>query len=284
EGTAPDGPGWRVRVVPNLFPAFVPDPPRSGPAAFEDALLRRLPAAGRHEVVIASPRHALGLAELSEAEALRYFRAVRLRVRAHYDAGARYALMITNRGKAAGASLEHVHGQIAAMPILPGRVDEEMRAAAAHAARTGGDLYGEYLDRELSEGVRVVAENARAAAIVPFAARYWGETWILPKEPSSEFAQADDGLRDAAASLLWRVLRAFDARWARPPYNFFLHDGSPRAIESKGYRWHFELFPVFTTAMSFEAGTGSHINLILPEAAAAELRDAVGALDEERSE
>ena len=40
-----DGPGWRVRVVPNLYPAFE-----------------------RQEVVVHTPRHARSLAELGDGE------------------------------------------------------------------------------------------------------------------------------------------------------------------------------------------------------------------------
>ena len=63
-GRPADSPGWRIRVVPNKFPAF-------GPWSDEgdrDGLFARRAAVGRQEVVIHSPRHVRTLADLSMRE------------------------------------------------------------------------------------------------------------------------------------------------------------------------------------------------------------------------
>ncbi|MCA9774109.1 MAG: DUF4921 family protein [Myxococcales bacterium] len=276
-GTAPDTPGWRARVVPNLYPAFTP---RSDLVTREEGLLQVHHARGEHEVVIATPRHVLGLADLAEDEVRDYFRVVQARIRHHHREGAPYVLLMTNRGRAAGASLEHVHGQIAAMPMVPTRVAEEIEAAVRHAAGGNDDIFGRLLDTEREEGARIVAENDLVTAFVPFAARFAAEVWFVPRVPGGHFARADDALRDATASLLRRVLHAFDLVWDRPAYNFFLHDGAPGVPGTKHFRWHIELFGVFGAAMSFEAGTGCFINLTLPEQTAAALREAAAKLDE----
>ena len=66
-GSAPNRPGWRVRVVPNKYPALVPDvapgsfrvesATASSSGGSEHALFRARPALGVHEVIIESPRH-----------------------------------------------------------------------------------------------------------------------------------------------------------------------------------------------------------------------------------
>src|SRR5713226_2580903 len=61
-GTEPNSPGWELRVVPNLFPAF-------GPAAGDanvrtEGLYTSQNGLGVHEVIISSPSHRDDLADL----------------------------------------------------------------------------------------------------------------------------------------------------------------------------------------------------------------------------
>src|SRR3954451_13083505 len=59
-GSAPDSPGWTVRVVPNLYPALDPESTEPPPFAKKD-LFSATPARGRHEVVINAPYQAPSL-------------------------------------------------------------------------------------------------------------------------------------------------------------------------------------------------------------------------------
>src|SRR3954470_8620854 len=63
-GSAPDTPGWTVRVVPNLYPALDPDSEAPAPFAKKD-LFSATPARGRHEVVINAPDPVPSLADLA---------------------------------------------------------------------------------------------------------------------------------------------------------------------------------------------------------------------------
>jgi UDPglucose--hexose-1-phosphate uridylyltransferase len=85
----PDGDGWRVRVVPNLYPALE-----------------------RQEVVVHSPRHVRSLAELEPAELGPVAEAWRDRARAARAEGFPYVHALVNEGKPAGASLAHSHSQL----------------------------------------------------------------------------------------------------------------------------------------------------------------------------
>lgn len=90
-----DTPGWRVRVVPNLYPAF-------------DA----------QEVVIHSPRHVRSIAELDDKALADVAEAWRLRARAARRAGL-VCFALLNEGKVAGASLPHSHSQLLWLPGGP---------------------------------------------------------------------------------------------------------------------------------------------------------------------
>src|SRR5438105_6977355 len=62
-GTRPNGPGWRIRVVPNKFPALKIEGNLNKRG---DGIYDKMAGIGAHEVIIESPRHAVSMATLSE--------------------------------------------------------------------------------------------------------------------------------------------------------------------------------------------------------------------------
>ena len=118
---------WLVRVVPNKFPAVTSMTPTPAelPRRRRDATA--LPGFGRHEVIIESPRHVASLSELTDAEAEAAFAAYRDRLRQlKAERQYRYVQIFKNVGPAAGASLEHVHSQLVALPDVPEVVEQEL--------------------------------------------------------------------------------------------------------------------------------------------------------------
>jgi len=123
-GGATNTPGWNVRVVPNKFPALgiEGDLDRSGEGLFD-----RMNGVGAHEVIIETPDHNMTLARLDDKRILDVFFAFRDRMLdLKNDKRFRYILIFKNHGDAAGASLEHTHSQLIALPIVPKRVREEV--------------------------------------------------------------------------------------------------------------------------------------------------------------
>src|SRR5439155_3336800 len=115
EGGRPDGPGWTVRVVPNLYPALgedgsgAPSDPLAAGRGEPDLFVVR-PAAGAHEVIVNAAQPVSSLAELEPEEVERAMEVWRERMQAH--AGAAYLHLIVNEGREAGASLPHTHAQL----------------------------------------------------------------------------------------------------------------------------------------------------------------------------
>jgi UDPglucose--hexose-1-phosphate uridylyltransferase len=105
EGSAPDTPGWKLRVVPNLYPALE-----------------------RQEVVIHAPRHVESLAELTPEELRRIAEAWSLRAAAARDEGFLYLHASVTEGAAAGASRPHSHSQLAWLREPPPAVVAETGA------------------------------------------------------------------------------------------------------------------------------------------------------------
>jgi len=129
---ARDEPGWRVRVVANKFPVLGIEGElnRQG-----DGMYDKMNGIGAHEVIIETPQHAMTLGEMPEHQIEEVLWAFKDRVNdLKRDRRFRYIILFKNHGEAAGASLEHPHCQLIALPVIPKRVKEEVDVSKLHAA------------------------------------------------------------------------------------------------------------------------------------------------------
>jgi UDPglucose--hexose-1-phosphate uridylyltransferase len=269
-GGARNGPGWHVRVVPNKFPALQVEGTldREGEGLFD-----RMNGIGAHEVIIETPDHARTLATMSEPEIERVLWAYRERiVDLKRDIRFRYILVFKNHGAAAGASLEHAHSQLIALPIVPDFVREELDGARQHYAAKERCVFCDIIRQEIVSGRRVVHENADLVALAPYAPRFSFETWLLPKSHGGRFEEASRQQYESLARMIKWVLAAMNRALETPAYNLIIHN-APFAEEAREYyHWHVELIPKLTRMAGFEWGTGFYINPTSPEEAAHVLR------------
>lgn len=270
-GTAPNGPGWRLRVVPNRYPAveqLAGMPERSG-------LFTSAPAIGRHEVVIACPEHVERASELPRGAYRGLLRAYRERIAAHAgDPALAYTLAFKNVGAAAGASLAHAHSQLVATPFVPPLVREELDAAAAHHARTGRCVFCDLVAAE-RVGPRRVCESGGFLAVAAFAPRFAYEVWVLPTAHAARYEATDDATLGELAGVLRRVIAAMDAVLGPVAFNWALHTAPLRSADLSHYHWHLEVLPRTARPAGFEWGGGCHVTAVAPEQAAADLRAVV---------
>ena len=271
-GGAANSPGWDVRVVPNKFPALQVEGnlDREGEGLFE-----RMNGIGAHEVVIETPDHDRTLATMSELEIERVLWAFRERVLdLRQDRRFRYVLIFKNHGAPAGATLEHSHSQLIALPIVPDFVREEVEGARRHFAAKERCVFCDIIRQEVASGRRVIHENADVIALSPYAPRFPFETWLLPRSHGARFEEAPRQQYESLARMLKSVLLRMDRALESPPYNLVIHS-SPFSEETGSfYHWHVELMPKLTRTAGFEWGTGFYINPTSPEEAAQVLRAA----------
>jgi UDPglucose--hexose-1-phosphate uridylyltransferase len=262
--------GWRIRVVPNAFPALrrVNEFRSLSQNGFE-----RWSGLGIHEVIIECPHHESSLANLPAAHLADIFRVYRQRIRAGKDDPRLiYPMIFKNCGADAGATLEHAHSQIILMPCVPLIAHEELDGANRFREATGRCVFCDLRDREQTAGVRMVCESAEFTAFAAFAGRFPFETWILPKHHASHFEEISDAETDALAEMMRTVLRKLSLGLNDPPYNFYIHSAPLNEPATSAYHWHIEILPRLTGTAGFEWGTGFAINPVPPEQAAAYLR------------
>jgi UDPglucose--hexose-1-phosphate uridylyltransferase len=231
EGREPDTPGWQVRVVPNLYPAF------SG-----------------QEVVVHGPDHTRSLAELEDGLLELVAEAWRLRARARRAQGLPHLQALVNEGREAGASLTHSHSQLVWLPEEPPLAAAEVGQPCRICA---------VIERELSEGARVVAERNGVVLLCPWAGRMPYELLVAPAEHEVDGLESE--LLGTALALAADGLRRLRAVEGPRPANLWLHDGT---------HWHLEVLPRLTILAGLELGAGVYLNPLAPEQAAAALREA----------
>jgi UDPglucose--hexose-1-phosphate uridylyltransferase len=270
-GSAANAPGWDLRVVPNKFPALQVEGnlDREGEGLFD-----RMNGIGAHEVIIETPDHGKLLAAMSEPEIERVLWAYRERiVDLKRDIRFRYIVVFKNHGAAAGATLEHSHSQLIALPIVPDFVGEEIDGAKRHFKAKERCVFCDIIRQEVAAGKRIIHENTDVVALSPYAARFPFETWMLPRQHGSRFEEAPRQVYESLARMLKVVLTRMNAALESPPYNLIIHN-APFTEDLGYYHWHVELMPKLTRTAGFEWGTGFYINPTAPEEAAEVLRNA----------
>jgi UDPglucose--hexose-1-phosphate uridylyltransferase len=264
---------WKVRVVPNLYPALSGDGDAgsgSDPLAAgrgEPDLFAVRPARGAHEVVVNAPDPVTSLAELEPEQVETAMSVWRERMRTH--AGAAYVHVIVNEGKEAGASLPHTHAQLYALPFVPAAVARERERFTAYADRTQGrNLLEDLVQEEVKRRERIVAIDDDAVAMAPFAARVPFHLLLAPRRPAARFS--DDG--PLGGRLLHEVLNRLRATLGTlPPLNMWVRT-APR--DAAHFCWRIEIMPRLAQLAGLEIGTGVHLNVLAPEDAAGRMRDA----------
>lgn len=272
EGSQPNQPGWSLRVVPNKFPVLgiEGDLNREGEGLFD-----KMQGIGAHEVIIEAPEHALSITELSERSIEQMFWAFRDRVNdLKNDRRLRYILLFKNHGEAAGATLEHTHSQLIALPVVPKRVLEEVEGAQNYFNFKERCVFCDIVRQETKTGDRVVTETDRFVVLEPYAARFPFETWILPKQHGSHFEEIEAPQLRNLAWVLKSTLRKIEKVLERPAYNFLIHTAPMQESVNPYYHWHIEIIPKLTRVAGFEWGTGFYINPTPPEESAKFLREA----------
>lgn len=269
-GSPGNSPGWEVRVVPNKFPALRVEGSldREGEGLFD-----RMNGIGAHEVIIETPDHTQTLATLSEAAIEKVFWAWRDRaLDLKRDIRLRQIVIFKNHGVTAGATLDHSHSQLIALPIIPREIAEELEGARRHFQQKERCVFCDLMRQELKDGTRVIAESADFLAVAPYAPRFPFETWLLPKKHRSRFEDATPAEFASLARMLKEMLQRMNATLLFPPYNLIVHSSPLQEEAGSFFHWHLEVMPKLTRVAGFEWGTGFYINPTGPEEAAEVLR------------
>jgi UDPglucose--hexose-1-phosphate uridylyltransferase len=259
---------WLIRCVPNLYSAFSPPEKRESLVSGK--------AVGHHEVLIESPHHEEHPAVARISQLIHVVNGYVDRLKTlSAKPYVKYVSIFRNHGLDAGASLSHAHSQIIATPIMPIILKDELEASREFHEAHGKCVFCDILERE-KNGPRFIWENENFASFAPWAGVHPFEFWILPKQHQPTLLDMQPKAIEDLAKALKTCLGGLKSLLNDPPYNYGFHI-SPNAERSMSYHWHLEVYPKLSIWAGFEKSTGMYINVVPPEDAAQNLKEAVEA-------
>ncbi|MCF7908455.1 MAG: galactose-1-phosphate uridylyltransferase [Candidatus Omnitrophica bacterium] len=271
KGSKPDTTGWQTRTVPNKYPALADEDNlgKTGVGIFD-----MMNGVGKHEVIIEGTDHSKQLADLTIEQIKKVIGVYKRRsIALSKDERFKYVLIFKNYGLVAGASLEHSHTQLISLPIVPRRVDEELKCSHRHFDYKERCIFCDMILQEIEHRHREVCENKDFIAFCPFASRSPFEIVIMPKQHQADFTDISEAAIDNFARILKEVLTRIKLVLGNPPYNFIIHTNPVDKAESQEwYHWHVEVMPKLSKIAGFEWGTGFYINPTSPEVASSYLK------------
>jgi UDPglucose--hexose-1-phosphate uridylyltransferase len=188
-----------------------------------------------------------------------------------------YVAILENKGRDAGMTLDHPHGQIYAMPFLP-----PIQKAMWEQTQAQPDLWKRVVEKELRDQQRVIAETEGFLAAMPFYARFPYEVHLWAKrEGVCSLLEMTPQERRELAGMLKHITQRYDNLWPGNKFGFptlmLMHQLS--AINGcENFRFHVEFYPLQRSPdklkyrASIETGTGTFLNDALPETQAEELQ------------
>ncbi|MFQ5818170.1 MAG: galactose-1-phosphate uridylyltransferase [Terriglobia bacterium] len=276
----PAGADWRVRVIADRAPLLRVEGDLDRTA---EGLFDSMNAVGAHEIIIEGQEHAATPASLPHELWCSLLEVFRDRISDRKrDPRFRYVEVFQNHGPLAGALVSHPHAQLIAAPVLPHRVERELRAAAHHYHLKQRCLYCDLIRQETHTPQRVVADQDGFLLLCPYASRFPYEMWLLPRRHHASFEAATAGadVRAALAGVLQTALRK--AERVAASFHFFLHTEPSRRLPpvlaerwrtlSEDYHWHIEILPRLEARRKYLHEEEFYLNPVLPEEAARTLR------------
>lgn len=298
-----NGPDWQVRVVPNKYNAVgVDEKIKVRPFGMYLAMT----GYGAHEVIIESPNHYTLLEDQPLEHLMLILSAYKERLLDLYkDPNIKQIVLYKNNGSEGGASLSHPHSQLITFPIVPHEIKDDLKGAKEYfekeksciwcsilewETRTNYSVLDEdgHLVRNDPAGIRLVYKNSNFIAYCPFASRFPYEMHIIPRRHSHCFGEINIQEIRELAEILKVAIKKLNAALKEiypesVPFNFALHtspnlnfkgESANFKTVKKDFHWHIELYPVLAIAAGVEKGSGIYINIVAPEVAAKQLREA----------
>ena len=274
-------PGWKTRVVPNLYKALAIETP---PEKHHEAIFEWQEGFGAHEVIIDMPRHELRMDQWSKAEFVNWILTIQERVQdLQRDFRLVYLSVFKNHGQHASATQAHPHTQILGLPLVPKMKMAQIRHHVAYFHEHQRCIVEALQAEEMAEKTRVILQNDTFVAIAPFASGVPFEVWITPKKKISSVAQVcETGVHALSALLkelfvrLYLVLGEFDFNlsFEIPPVQKYGETEEIFHLFEEACRFGIRIQPRLTGLGGFELSTGMMINPVEPELAAEQLRSA----------
>jgi UDPglucose--hexose-1-phosphate uridylyltransferase len=271
-GSKPNTPGWWVRVIPNKYPALVPQGSSTRTKALD--FFNYMDGLGEHEIIIESPNHKLHMATFEQKHVEEIFLAYRERyIALSEDSRFEFITVFKNHGYQAGTSIKHPHSQLIATPITPSHIRHRIEEAMRYFDDNGKCVFCVAIEKEMKFKERIVLETDNFVSFEPFASRSPFETMVIPKKHNPTFGCVTPELSKELAFIMKKTLEKIYKGLNNPDYNFMIISAPCHETSEEYFHWHIMVVPRVAAVAGFELGSGIYINTVIPEKAAKYLRE-----------
>jgi UDPglucose--hexose-1-phosphate uridylyltransferase len=278
EGSPADGPGWSVRVIPEVDPYFGVDDDlvREGVGLYD-----RVSPRGATELIVESPAHDDTPATMRQEQweqVLWMYRERLFDLKGDRDIR---DILVTRRHRSPGSRITHPYSRLTAIPIIFDDVRRKLRQCRDYYEYKRRCIYCDIVRQDMVDGSRLIRVTEHFVVLAPYAARSAFETWVLPRrhDCSYEDALSGDVVADLAA-LLREYFRTLAGSLGDPSFEMTLYTAPNVAAKilpgewatiGDDYHWHLEvtLDPYRRARIG-----GIYVNETPPEDAARMLREA----------
>lgn len=263
---------WVARVVPNLYHALSleEDSKSKKQGSFE-----KRGGFGAHEVIIETNEHHLQMFDFKLEGFINYFNIIKKRVESlKKDERLKYFSIFKNNGLDAGATLEHSHTQLVAMPFIPNSISDELSFYKNFEEKHDRSFFDDLIHDEKRFKKGILIENNSFIAYCPYASTFSFEVIIIAKDDISSILDCEDIHIYALSEIMNFVFSKYKSALGEIPFNMLIKNGEIQASPDKNKnRFRIEIMPRIYKIAGYELDSKIHINTILPEVAAQILKE-----------
>ncbi len=263
---------WRCRIVPNLYNALSIE---DDPVSLKDGCFSKRSGFGAHEVIIETPVCKRQMFEFTIEEFIDYFTIIKLRIEdLRKDIRIKYFSIFKNHGVNGGATIEHSHSQILALPFLPKKIKDELSYIKKYNIEYGRDFFDDLIYDETSFKRGMLFENSSFLAYCPYASQFAFEVLIIAKEKIHSILECKDTQIYALSEITEFVFKKLYNTLGNFDFNMIIKNGQIDLANEKNLnRLHIQILPRLYKTAGFELDSDIYINTFLPETVVKILKD-----------
>ena len=270
---------WHTRVIPNLYKAVQIE---SGGISKREGIFESVPGLGAHEIIIDTPCHECNIQDLDDEAVRKWLQTIIARIEdLKKDHRLIYLNIFKNVGQEAGATQEHPHTQLIALPVMPKDEVSFLSRNMAYYQRHGRGIIEDILYNETASKDRIITDIGTFVAFCPYASSFPFEVMIAPKQNIWALNRCTKQQLDELSIVIKSVFRKLTKQLGEFDYNLaFIQAPLNQNFENKhymqfldeNYRFILRIIPRIYNIAGFELSSGMTINCIEPEECARLLR------------
>jgi len=235
-------------------------------------------ANGFSKVVCYSPDHSQTMSDLTVnhiAKIIHEWKKITLEAK---DKKLASVLVFENKGEITGVSNFHPHCQVYATDFVFNHTLLELDSINKYRKERNGNLFNDILQAELIDKNRIIVENKKAVAFIPFFAKYAYEVMLMPKIKSKTLLDLKDSDIDEISDVYLKLIKKYDALFDMNfPYVMSIMQ-APLQESNLDYQMYFHFQPplripgIRKYLAGPEIGGGNFMADTIPEVSAEKLR------------